>query len=136
MNLQQQPQLNPNPKPKPQPIRVSLDAPTEQIYGLARNLRGNEARRREFAEFPQALLQEYGLETNAISWELGKHGGGKKHGDPSPNPPGGGKHKGDDDSDAEVVAACVAIASDVVVGVIVCGVLAVIDDPPIEGIES
>jgi hypothetical protein len=122
MNLQQQPQL------KPQPIRVSLDAPTEQIYGLARNLRRDEAKRREFEEFPQALLQEYGLETNAISWELGKHGG-KKHED---KPPGGKQKGGDEDSDAEVVAACVAIASDVVVGIVVCGVLAVVEEPVVE----
>ena len=123
MNLQQQPQS------KPQPLRVSLDAPQEQIYGLAMNLRRNEAKRREFEEFPQALLQEYGLETNAISWELGKHGG--KHGH---DKPGGGKHKGDgDESDAEVLAACVAIASDVVVGLLLCGVVAYTDDGPVEG---
>ena len=123
MNLQQQPQS------KPQPLRVSLDAPQEQLYGLARNLRRDEAKRREFEEFPQALLQEYGLETNAISWELGKHGG--KHDHPKP---GGGKHKGDgDDSDAEVLVACVAIASDVLVGLLVCGAVAFEPDEPVEG---
>ncbi|HUK88795.1 MAG TPA: hypothetical protein VLZ81_00235, partial [Blastocatellia bacterium] len=98
MNLQEQPYT------KPQPIRVSLDAPAEQLYGLANNLRTDESARKAFERSPQEIMREFGLQTSAIRWDLApKHekGGDKGH---------GGKKHGE--SEAEVVIACIGAASD------------------------
>jgi hypothetical protein len=100
---------------KPQPIRVSLDAPAEQLYGLAKNLRTNESTREAFERSPLEIMREFGLETSTIRWELGKHG---DDGHP-------GTKKEHSNSEAELVAVCVAIASDVAVGLVVCAVAAV-----------
>jgi hypothetical protein len=104
------------PNSKPQPIRVSLDAPAEQLYGLAKNLRINESTRTAFERSPMEIMREFGLETSAIRLELGKHG--------DDGHPGTKKEHGKE-SEAEVVVACVAVASDVAVGLVVCGAFAV-----------
>ena len=115
MNLQEQPNS------KPQPIRVSLDAPTEQLYGLAKSLRTDEIARKAFERSPMEIMREFGLETSAIRRELGKHG---HDGHPGTEK----KH----DSDAEVGVVCVVAATGIVSAIALCGVVAVASPEPID----
>jgi hypothetical protein len=121
-------QLQEQPQPKLQPIKVKMDVPKENFYKMAKQIHADESTREAFKQSPGVLAQEFGLDIDAqITWELGKKK--RKGGDPAPTPE---PEPGEGGSDAEVLAVCAVIASDVVVGLVVCGVVALAPEEPVE----